>query len=137
MRFRNPDLLASYRRAGKCDNCGAPFTLGCGAHLWAKGNGGSDVRCNLLWTAFSPFHGCRCHLTHHNGDGPTLYNFIEAVARREGTTAEAVTDVNLMLLQLPKHPPVSMIDLRLGELEGPSYELGVKTIKEIIREIGL
>ena len=99
MEVHNPELLRQFREKGKCEFCGQRSGTGLDPHhIFSKGIGGGsqlDVAINLIAL-------CRmCHRYYHNGK---IYRqeLLEIVAKREGTTLEAIVDEIYRLRRTPK-----------------------------------
>lgn len=78
------ELTLEKFRHGPCEHCGKVGRTD-PHHVYAKGNECRlDIRENLVALCR------RCHTEHHSGHSPTRRELLAIVARREGTTPEAI-----------------------------------------------
>lgn len=136
MNVPDPDTLASFRRGGRCELCGQPCMMLCGAHIWSKGAGRVDLPFNLVAVGMNPLVDCDCHVQSHCGILIPRERFLVVAAARERTTPRAITAVVHMLRRLPKNPRQAEIGYELNELEGESRRLAEKAIARC-KELGL
>lgn len=111
MIIKNDKLLDTFRGPGFCELCKKPCPVRTPHHVYERGIGGArrlDVSLNLL--ALGPVYVCKCHDKYHSHD-ISRAKCLEAVARREGSTAEDVQMVLLWLINLP----AMLTPLRLAE----------------------
>lgn len=85
MRVIDRDLLKRFAQAPRCEFCHRAGPVD-GAHIYSRGAGRVDIAENLCSL-------CRCcHSLSHNGQEPTREQLLEIAAKREGTTAEKITE---------------------------------------------
>jgi hypothetical protein len=83
MKLIDKSLIASFR-GSICEWC-LYVAASEGHHIFSKGAGRVDIRGNLVSL-------CRlCHTKAHAGHSPTREQLLTVAARREKTTAEAIT----------------------------------------------
>lgn len=103
MKIINKELLNEFRRPGRCEYCGRVCKkLRDPHHLWGRGLGGGerlDVRINLMSLGFA--FDCNCHGKFHNGQ-IKKEDLVAIVAKREGTTPEAIEEEIWRLRREPK-----------------------------------
>ncbi len=85
-------LLDCFRSPGYCELCHKPCRIREPHHLRAKGANSwarLDIRINLMALGSSQAFQCDCHTRIHNGK-VSKAKLLEIVAKREGTTPEAI-----------------------------------------------
>lgn len=90
MIIKKESLLQSLRSAGPCGICGKPCLVRDVHHLQSRGAGGGyrlDIACNLV--SVGPCFVCPCHGRAQRYDIPREI-VLELIAKREGTTADAI-----------------------------------------------
>ncbi len=87
MKVIDSQLLKRVKEAVRCEWCHRPTPDGADPHhIHSRGAGRLDIRENLCSL-------CRwCHSSNHNGKEPTRAQLLDMVAKREGTTAEAIVE---------------------------------------------
>jgi len=96
--IRNPDLLAEFSAAQRCEHCRKPAKCDA-AHIYARGLGGGhqlDIRPNVVSLCR------RCHTSSHAGNEPTRQQLLAIVAERERFSVDSVEAVIAFFKQLSK-----------------------------------
>lgn len=99
MRIDNRNLRRKFSGRGCCAHCGQWSPVRHCAHVFAIGMGGNnrlDVPCNLVSLCWL------CHRRSHEGDEPTQETLLRIVAKREGTTPDAIREEIYRLRRLSK-----------------------------------
>lgn len=99
MIIENRNLRRKFSASGCCEHCHVWQSIRHCAHLFHSGIGGGsrlDVRINMLSLCWL------CHGKHHNGHEPSFKTLIGLIAKREGTTPDAIRDEIFRLRRLPK-----------------------------------
>jgi hypothetical protein len=136
MRIKNPKLLASFPSPGLCEGCGIPCSSRERHHIFGKGAGGPDLRCNIIMLGDAFTDQCACHAVFHNEGGAVdRFTFLGVVAKREGTTPEAIEDVvNMVRNKLPKNPSEHTIRRAIHELDTlAAVMLAVRELAEYLK----
>lgn len=91
VRVINDKLLREFRMMGVCAWCNRRFPEVDPAHIYSRGAGRVDIRCNIV-------NLCRkCHTTsgtanEGNGQHPNRQDLLEISAKREGMTPDEITE---------------------------------------------
>lgn len=104
MTITDESMLDNFRGPGRCDLCWKECLATEPHHVKAKGIGGGsrlDISINLLRVGSTLRWCCPCHNAIHNGHVPKD-DVINAVAKREGTSADAIRMAIYVILSLPK-----------------------------------
>lgn len=120
MIIKNKKLIASCRTAGRCAACSCYCKKREAAHLFGKGAGGSDLKCNLVCLGSTRERCCQCHSTVHaansdNGLRPNNSDLWQIVAKREGCTVEELREAILFIFRLDKAAsPYKIVELMMA-----------------------
>lgn len=123
MIIKNESLLESFRTGGLCEWCGAKCKQREGAHIYSRGTGRVDARWNLVSLGSSLTFQCPCHRNSHAGSKPYRGDLLAIAAKREGTSADAITEAVHALRRLDKHSSLERIDAWLGTLSPAAASL--------------
>ena len=99
MVIKDQNLLLAFKLAPRCEWCGQRGYLQA-HHLFTRGMGGGgrlDVPINLVSLCVC------CHRLHHDGHEPLTLDLLGVVARREGTTQDAIRAEIQRLRRLDRH----------------------------------
>lgn len=101
MKIENRNLRRKFSAPGNCEypECARWQSIRHCCHVFAVGMGGNgrlDVRVNLVGLCWL------CHRKSHDGHEPTETTLLAIVAKREGTTPDAIRDEIYRLRRLPK-----------------------------------
>lgn len=137
MRIENKRLLREFAKATRCDFCGR-HTQGCDpAHLWSRGAGRLDIRCNLMSLCrglvidksgrISSWVSC-----HQDYDGGLIpkETMIGKKATIIGYSAADIEHVVLVLKRLPKDPRRDQVKEELRFMSKGGRALMVEELKE-------
>lgn len=91
MILRSSRALAQCRSRRRCEVCGKGGRQAA-CHIFTVGSGRVDAPWNLVAMGLDPFRDCDCHHRHHEGKRPTRADLLAIAARREKTTADAITE---------------------------------------------
>ena len=109
---------------GRCEWCSKLCRKREGAHLWGRGAGASDIRCNMISLGSTPMMQCPCHTNSHSVCKPSRSELLAVVAKRERTTPEAIEEVvNFIRYILPKNATVSVIESAMIDLSDEGRKL--------------
>lgn len=113
MKILDPDLLAEFRNAVRCEWCRRPNGDGLDPHhLYGRGMGGGnrlDIRLNLLSL-------CRvCHQEFHDGQIPR-FSLLAIVAFRENMLQDRIEEIIHRIRRLPKDAGMDAVQAIYDEL---------------------
>lgn len=99
MIIKDESVLDEFRTRGLCERCRMPAMPLDPHHCFkTRGAGRLDLRCNLIGICW------HCHrLCHH--DHKINFECQEIIAKREGTTVQAIMDYLNLVLRTPKESP--------------------------------
>ena len=125
MRIKNKALLESFPSPGLCEGCGIPCSSRERHHIFSRGAGGPDLRCNIIMLGDAFTDQCACHAKFHNeGDQAQRARFLAIVAKRERTTPEAIEAVvNMIRNKLPKDAPPWIVADAIQDLDQQARKL--------------
>ncbi len=103
MKIVNQPLIESYRTPGPCRFCGKKVRMRCAAHIFSKGAGRVDIRCNLVQLGMDAVTDCDCHHNSHMGNKPTFDNLLRISAEDHKCRPEDIHQVVYFLRRMPKH----------------------------------
>ena len=129
MKIKSKALLASFPSAGCCENCGIPCSSRERHHIFSKGAGGPDIRCNIIMLGDAFTDQCACHRLWHDGK-IKREKFLDIVAKRERTTAAAIEDVINLVRRLPKNPSKARLYGEISNLPDASAILAMRELAE-------
>lgn len=127
MKIVDEKLLAEFRSKGQCELCLRKCYPLDPHHLWTRGAGRLDIRCNLI----SLCRVCHSEVEHKQAKERIL----EIVCRRERAKPEAIWEVVCFVRRWPKHKR-DQISRGAKELEADSLAL-FSRMWESVDNIGL
>lgn len=105
MRIINQPLIESFRTPGPCRWCHKDVRMLCAAHIFSKGAGRVDLRCNLVQLGMDPLKDCSCHHDSHMGLKPTFEDLLAISAEDHKCRTEDIHQVVYFIRRLPKETP--------------------------------
>lgn len=129
MRIVNPELLKSFRTAGRCEWCGKSCRVREPAHVVAKGIGAAsqlDCRINLVALGSTLAFECPCHRRSHDGFRPRACDLDAVIAAREHCLQDDLRAVRWWLLRQDKDDR----EFDMAELNHAQKRLAEKTLME-------
>jgi hypothetical protein len=128
MRIENPQALRQVAETCRCECCNRACPTGAAPHhLFSRGAGRLDIRLILQPLCLD------CHRDFHDGKISRAF-LLAKRAKKERTTAEAITQVVHWLRALPKNPSKRQVETSIFCWDF-SYE-GMKLAKRVWEEIG-
>lgn len=118
MRIKSKEILASFPSPGLCEYCKIPCASRERHHIFTRGSGGPDLRCNLIMLGDAFTDQCACHLKYHNGS-IARDEFLAIVAMRERTTVEAIESLIYLVRRLKKSPSPEEVWAEIELLSDP------------------
>ncbi len=129
MKIKSQKVLDSFDSQGLCEGCGIPCSSRERHHIFGRGAGGPDFRCNIimLGDAFT----CHCHLKFHNsGREEDREIFLIHVARRDVTTPKAIREVvNMVRNKLPGKQSRLAIEREIEKLSVEGMRLAMAELE--------
>lgn len=129
MKLVDDDLIASYRRPGRCEWCGRGVRMLCAAHVMSKGAGQVDIPCNLMSLGMDAVMDCGCHHSSHMGNEPTAIDMLAKNAMKYKTSQQAIVDLVWWVRRLPKNATKEQMIDRVGELSPAARRLAKEQLK--------
>lgn len=117
MRIVNQPLIESFRTPGSCRWCQNPVRMRCAAHIFSKGAGRVDIRCNLVQLGMDPVTDCSCHHDSHMGLAPTFDDLLRLSAEDHKCRPEDIHQVVYFIRRLPKETTARQFRERALELD--------------------
>ncbi len=130
MKIVNDDLIASYRKRGRCLWCSEMVNL-CAAHLFSKGAGQVDLPFNLISLGQNAVVDCSCHQDSHYSQSPGRDKLLAINARLYKTTPQAIEDVVQWVRRLPKGSSRERVFEAMGELDSDAEKLAMQFVDSI------
>ncbi len=127
MRVLRPSTLALFRGKLYCEWCGLPSRCEPN-HLYSRGSGQLDIRCNLVALCGVFAGGKNCHNEFHNGHEPDWDQLIVLIAKREKTTREDIREVRNLLVRIPPRLSQARIIGYLEEISPSASRLAMNEL---------
>jgi hypothetical protein len=102
MKIVNTPLIESYRTGGPCRWCNKKVRMRCAAHIFSKGAGQVDIKCNLVQLGMDALTDCPCHTYSHNGHPPTFDDLLAISAKDHRRRPEDIVQLIHFIRRLPK-----------------------------------
>ncbi len=102
MILENQKMLALFRGVGSCGYCNQACQNREAAHIFSRGAGWVDFRCNII--ALGGPGDCACHVMNHGGHEPTRADLLAASAKRWKTQPTCIEDCVYLMRRLPRRP---------------------------------
>lgn len=128
MRVVNKKLWAEFRTAGRCEWCLRLCDRREPAHLFSRGSGGPDFRCNLVALGQTRTWQCRCHRLSHAGKSPTQAELLAIAAKREGCLVQDIIDVVCLIRLLPRGLSQARMQVEIAGLGREAAELAAREL---------
>ena len=99
MNIKSKKVLDSFISPGRCEFCETPCLERERHHIFTRGAGHLDLRCNIIMLGGA--FRCGCHKRFHDGN-ICRAEFLTVVAARDNTTVEAIETLIYLVRRLPK-----------------------------------